>query len=215
MALTTEELRDGVRYWLCKTDWPHDFHNAFYEHEVPTVRPNSDFNQEWWNRFYPVLRDWGATRGVGRTILDVNVEARFQALGERWKDVVRHLQEDIEGVEWKQICGFPSLVAGIKDVASPVFTSKFCHFLAPRIFPVVDNKAMGNPFPSYEAYFETAREEWLTTQSTTHHKLIGTLTAEIEKAGSPLFGGFPMKCKLIELCLIGRCKGEQGSGCSP
>jgi hypothetical protein len=69
--------------------------------------------------------------------------------------------------------------AEIKDVTSPVFTSKFCHFLAPRIFPIVDNLPMGNPFPTYEAYFTAGRAEWLSTDSTTQDALIGLLTNEV------------------------------------
>jgi hypothetical protein len=104
-------------------------------------------------------------------------------------------------LEWHQIAAFPTLVAEIKDVTSPVFTSKFCHFLAPRIFPVTDNKLMGLPFPTYEAYFTAGRAEWLGTDRATQDDLIKLLTHEV---GEPLFGDFPMKCKLIELCMIGR-----------
>jgi hypothetical protein len=60
---------------------------------------------------------------------------------------------------------------------------------------------MGNPFPSYEAYFTAGRVEWLGTDSATQDDLVRLLTHEV---GAPLFAGFPMKCKLIELCLIGR-----------
>jgi hypothetical protein len=49
---------------------------------------------------------------------------------------------DITGVTWAQVGGFANLVGEIKPMkglASPVFTSKFCHFLLPKVFPVVDN----------------------------------------------------------------------------
>lgn len=99
------------------------------------------------------------------------------------------------------MASFPSLAAEIKDVASPVFTSKFCHFLAPRIFPVVDNRAMGNPFETYRQYFVTGRAEWLGTDAATQDELIRLLSQEV---GAPLFDGYPTKCKVIEICMIGR-----------
>lgn len=67
------------------------------------------------------------------------------------------LASDIAQVQWAQVAAFVKIVSEIKNVASPVFTSKFCHFLAPRIFPFIDNATMGNPFFSYEAYYQTAQ----------------------------------------------------------
>lgn len=45
---------------------------------------------------------------------------------------------------------------------SPVFTSKFCHFLVPRVFPVVDNEAMKNTH-TYEGYFRYVQDQWALT----------------------------------------------------
>ena len=89
-------------------------------------------------------------------------------------------------------------------MASPVFTSKFCHFLAPAIFPVVDNAAMGNPFSTYEACFRTFRAEWLSTDEVTRQALVFRLTKLID---APLVAGYPTKNKIVELCLIGRNQG--------
>jgi hypothetical protein len=119
-----------------------------------------------------------------------------------WDETVAlNLNNDIANVEWQQIATFPALVAEIKDVKSPVFTSKFCHLLAPRIFPVVDNAAMGNPFPTYKCYYISGRDEWLETDPATQQALEARLTEQIDV---PLVENYPTKCKLIELCLIGR-----------
>jgi hypothetical protein len=194
----------GIRYWRT-TDWPQDFHNSYYEHVLSGVRiTNGTFDLQWWDRFYPILHDWRATRPASRMVLTTRAQERFQQLGEAWSSVIApNLSRDIETLEWKQIAAFPLLATEIKPLKypSPVFTSKFCHFLAPSIFPIVDNAAMGNPFATYAAYFTKAREEWLSTDSATQVELIGVLTQAI---GAPLFSEFPMKCKLIELCLIGR-----------
>jgi hypothetical protein len=201
MALTVDQLRDGISYWR-GTDWGQDFQNSFYEYELARVQMNGQFNEQWWGQFLPILREWIATRPYPHAVISARARERFEALREAWATAVApYLDNDIAELEWHQIEPFPLVVAEIKDVASPVFTSKFCHFLAPRIFPVVDNKAMGNPFPTYEAYFTTGRREWLETDRATQDELVALLTKEI---GAPLFGRFPMKCKLIELCLMGR-----------
>jgi hypothetical protein len=205
MALTIDELRNGVNYWRLKK-FPPDFHNAFYQHDLVAINANGLFSQAWWERFLPVLKRWKATRnGPADYILTLRAQTRLGALRKTWSVAVApYLNIDIAGVGWHQIAAFPSLAAEIKDVTSPVFTSKFCHFLAPRIFPVTDNKLLGLPYPTYEGHFTASRAEWLGTASVTQHELISLLTHEV---GAPLFGGYPMKCKLIELCMIGRRHG--------
>jgi hypothetical protein len=68
-----------------------------------------------------------------------------------------HYRElDITGVTWAQASGYADLVGEIKPMKglpSPVFTSKFCHFLLPKVFPVVDSEGSGNRWPRYQQYF--------------------------------------------------------------
>ncbi len=204
MSLTVEHLNSGIRYWRT-TKWPQDFHNDYYRHVLEGVRVRDGaFNTQWWERFYPILHDWVATRPKSRQFLTSRAQERFERLGKAWATLIEpRLQDDIANVEWRDIAAVPLLVAEIKPLKypSPVFTSKFCHFLAPRIFPVVDNKAMGNPFATYEVYYTTARGEWLSTDSATRAELINVLTQAI---GAPVFSDFPLRCKVIELCLVGR-----------
>ncbi len=164
MSLTVEDLAHGIRYWRT-TDWPQDFHNNYYAQVLSGVRiTNATFDIEWWNRFYPILHDWRATRPASRLFLTTRVQERFKQLGEAWSSTgAPNLSQDIETLEWQQIAALPLVVTEIKPLKypSPVFASKFCHFLAPRIFPIIDNKAMGNPFTTYGAYFATARKEWI------------------------------------------------------
>jgi hypothetical protein len=205
MALTVRELQEGIKYWREETCWPTDFHNSFYERDLPTIQGNGSFDQRWWKRFHCLLEDWQATRGCRRTVLDSLAQERFPLLRGTYARVIApHLGEDIEGVDWPAIAEFPLLVTEIKPLKSPspVFTSKFCHFIAPSIFPVVDNEAMGKPFGKcYEAHFRNSRMEWLATDSQNRTALADMLAQE---AGTPLFTGFPIKNKLVELCLIGR-----------
>lgn len=108
---------------------------------------------------------------------------------------------------WKDVAAFPAEVAKIKPMktgVSAVFTSKFCHFLLPSIFPVVDNEALGNGWQDYESYFTCVQTEWASTDGCTRDQLIAELTCTIEEEGRPLFAGFPLINKIVELRLMGR-----------
>ena len=154
---------------------------------------------------WPKLYSWSATRGpYSKVILTQNANDQDRALREEWVVSILPLLNrdiDIEDVKWDQISKFTDIVSKIKMVKSPVFTSKFCHFLAPRIFPVTDNAAMGNPFKTYEDYFKNAKNEWTKTDQKTRDNLEATFKRSIN---TTLDNNFPIKCKLIEICLIGR-----------
>jgi len=200
VPLTATELEQGLAYWRT-TAWPRDFHNGFYRTMAET-NPHGAFDDAWWAGFLPVLRAWIATRPKSSAFLTPRAQERFSALSSTWALCVEpHLGEDIANVEWRDVAPFPALVAEIKDVASPVFASKFCQFLAPPIFPIVDNAAMGNPHATYEAGFNVYRREWLSTDEAVREALVARLAGLIEE---PLAGAFPMTNKVVELCLIGR-----------
>lgn len=193
-------MEQGLECWF-GTGWPHDFHNAFYR-QMADANSRGLFSDRWWEGFLPVLRAWRATRPRGSGFLTSRARERFGALSSAWSDSVEPvLARDGEDVRWAEVSPFPELVAEIKDVDSPVFAAKFCHFLAPRVFPLVDNAAMGNPYPTYEACFEAYRREWLSTEAATREALTRRLT---ELIGEPLADGYPLRNKVVELCLIGR-----------
>ena len=203
MSLTSAELERGVTYWLVTT-WPSDFHNGFYR-LMADANPHGSFDDAWWADFLPVLRAWRATRPRGSAFLTSRARERLSALTRAWARTVEpNLDGDVASLGWSQVSAFPVLVAEIKDVASPVFTSKFSHFLAPAIFPLVDNAAMGNPFSTYEACFAAYRAEWLATDDAILRALVSRLTDLIK---APLADGYPTKIKVVELCLIGRNHG--------
>ena len=204
MSLKLAELERGVAFWQSGTKWPPDFHNDFYR-RMADANPRGAFDDAWWVAFLPELRKWRATRPRGSAFLTSRAQARFSVLARVWELTVEpNLGQDIASIEWSRVSAFPALVSEIKNVASPVFTSKFCHFLVPAIFPVVDNAAMGNPFSTYEACFRTFKAEWLSTDEVTRQALVSWLTNLID---APLVAGYPTKNKIVELCLIGRNQG--------
>jgi hypothetical protein len=203
VSLTSAEMERGITYWLATT-WPRDFHNGFYR-IMADANPHGSFNAAWWADFLPMLRQWRATRPRGSAFLTSRARERFSAMARAWALTVElNLGGDIASLEWSRVSAFPALVTEIKNVASPVFTSKFCHFLAPAIFPLVDNAAMGNPFPTYEACFAAYRAEWLATEEAILQALVSRLAHLID---APLADGYPTKNKVMELCLIGRNHG--------
>ena len=202
MAFQLNELNQGIAYWRRRPNWPQDFHNDFYRCIGTEIQNYGLFNQQWWDAFLPRLRQWRATRPKSSAYLTARVKDCFNALNNSWnQNIVPVIGQDIEAVEWQNIAPFVRLVAEIKNVESPVFSSKLCHFLAPHIFPVVDNAAVGNHFDSYETYFNAVRTEWCETDNYTKGKLTDLIT---NKIGYKMLPNYPVKCKVIELCLIGR-----------
>jgi hypothetical protein len=199
MSLTVAELNAGITYWRT-TRWPQDFHNAFYG-EMAEANPNGNFTPQWWSGFLPILSAWKAIRPKSQAFITNRAARRFAQISQDWADgIAPVLTSDIASIQWPQISTFTAIASQIKDVDSPVFTSKFCHFLAPHIFPVIDNAAMGNPFSTYHAYYLCAQSQWIATAAHVQTDLVKALTDAI---GAPI-EGYPMKCKIIELCLIGR-----------
>lgn len=201
-----QELADGVAFWRSRRVWPMDFHNSDYE-RWHRENPHGEFTMEWWRPFLKTLRAWIATRPVSGEVLTIRFQERVSVLGEAWSSACEpYLDGDISTVTWEQVQAFPTVVAGIKPTLtpSPVFTSKFCHFLLPRVFPVVDNEGLGNRWPTFESYFRFVQEQWVATEAAVRNRLVSELTTLIESTGSPVFAGFPMANKIVELRLTGR-----------
>jgi hypothetical protein len=136
------------------------------------------------------------------------VRQHRDALAQAWAAQCASCRDlDITGVTWAQVGGFADLVGEIKPMkglASPVFTSKFCHFLLPGVFPVVDNEGSGNRWPRYQQYFNHVQSLWASTLDDTRAVLIAVMTDAVESAGAKLNPEFPLVNKTVELRLIGR-----------
>lgn len=199
MTLTVQELRAGIRYW----PWSRDLHNQFYRDIASCFDGN--FDDAWWDCVWGPLYKWRATRGGGtKRAMQARAQKLYPRLNEEWgRHCVPLLKSgaDLESVKWDEVAPFADLVTQIKNVRSPVFTSKLCHFLLPRVFPVVDNRAMGNPYRTYADYFAAARTEWLDTPAPVQKQLRSVLGTRI---GSQMNRDYPEVSKIVELCFIGR-----------
>jgi len=201
-----EEFAAGIAFWKGRGAWPADLHNADYVRWA-AENPGGNFTLAWWEGFLPTLHAWRATRPKSGTELTERFLECRERLSAAWAEACSpHLDADISSVKWERVCAFPGVVAEIKVLKerSPVFPSKFCHFLLPRVFPVVDDEGLGNRWRTYEAYFRCVQEEWAATDPATREELVQTVKALIEQTGQQVFSGFPMTNKIVELRLIGR-----------
>jgi hypothetical protein len=202
MPLTIDEFRRGVEFWRTRR-WDQDFHNRFYG-QLAAANPHGQFDLGWWETFLPRLVRWRAIRPLSRASMTSHATAAFPALTTAWRQSVAPLAgKDISEFEWDDVAAFPETVTPIKPLRrpSPVFTSKFCHFLAPHVFPVVDNAAMGNRHAHYRDHYQSVRDAWLTTSPATQRVLRQEMTNAV---GGPLAADYPVVNKAVELCLIGR-----------
>jgi hypothetical protein len=207
VPLTVQEFHAGVAAWPVR--WPDDLHNDFYA-RMAAQDPRGEFDEDWWVDFVPHLTAWKALRPVGPRSVTTRVRESLPALRETWAATCAGVVDrDVTGVHWKEVEDFVSVVRSLKrnplrgePVHSPVFTAKFCHFLLPAVFPVVDRKVMGLPFGlDYRAHFEAVQREWESTPEAVQDDLQRLLREEV---GAPLTAGYPVVNKVVELCLIGR-----------
>lgn len=202
MSFTKIEFDKGIEYWKKQVPrWPADYHNEFYK-KLSNSGLTGQFNKDWWEFIWPYIRSWYAYRGKTKLYLTEHYYERMIKLQEVWDKDIKPLQDqDISLVKWETIEEFTSIVAEIKNSSTPVFTSKVCHFLAPQIFPVTDNKASGLPNKTYKEYFYVVQNEWAETDRITQDELIKMMKDII---GVDIFNNYPIKCKIIDICLIGR-----------
>jgi len=205
-SVPVQEFENGVAFWNTHDNWRSDFHNADYR-RWSSENPHGRFSIEWWGPFLKDLQRWIATRPSSGFELTKRFTSVGPRLAEAWETSCEPFFDlDISGVQWDQVKAFPEVVAMIKPTLTPsaVFTSKFCHFLMPQIFPVVDNEALGNAWPSYEKYFRFVQTEWAQTPIETRTELRSALTSLIESGGGEVCEGFPFATKIVELRLMGR-----------
>ncbi len=207
MALTMREFEAGIAYW--RERWPRDLHNCFYA-QLDAENPRGDFTPQWWGGFLPHLTAWKAIRPASPRAVTARVLESLPELREMWTTSCSGIGgDDITAVHWKTVEDLVAVVRTFKQrrlrpepVRSPVFTAKFCHFLLPAVFPVVDRAAMGLPSGSeYGAHYEAVQREWESTPDHVQQELRAALAVQVRE---PLTPTFPVVNKIVEICLIGR-----------
>jgi hypothetical protein len=200
-AISLLAFQNGVRLWNTHANWPRDFHSQLYRDLgallAGGVTPSA------WEQLVDILWDWRAIRPKTKQYIR---ERGAAALGEinRGVDAIRRhrAQFEISDVTWDEVEPLFQTAMNIKDVTRPVFASKLCHFLAPSVFPVIDNEYIGLS-GDYAEYWKSCRQLWAAADG----RLKTELKAELGKYVRPEnAGSYPWATKIVEICLSGMSK---------
>jgi len=202
MPFTVAEINRGLANW--PPHWPQDFHTAFYV-KLDQINHAGMFNEAWWGQLRLELGSWYAHRPKSYAFLDLRAEERLHQLHDQWNAIPQAMRDGgIENpdVHWGALGPFAETVREIKNVMRPVFCSKMCHFIAPRLFVVVDGRMTG--FLGGLAYgdnWNCARDEWIETAGEVRQALLAIM---LDRLPNDAPENYPLVTKCIELCLIGR-----------
>jgi len=201
--LTEANLEAGITYWRnTKTKWEPDFHNAYYEKF--NNRQCTGLNEEWWEWMVHELRLWQASRPKtdayfrerGRERLN-----KLQSARDRIFCAIEPQRPGLENTNWTLLSELYFCAKSIKNVDSPVFASKLCHFIIPNAFPIIDGEAIGFQNNDYARYWDFCQRQWLHCQA--KEKLQSRLRMLI---GQQAVDCYPWSTKLTELCIIRKPK---------
>lgn len=197
--LNDEYLNAGIKFWREeKPWWGQDLNNGLYKH-LASLR-SKGFTEEWWKTILGILRQWVALRPKSKQFIRERGRVRLQILASEYQLLISKCagkMPNITLLEWSDVEPLFSAAKEIKGVPSPVFASKFCHFMLPGVFPIVDNEVLGG-CESYQAYWELCQKLWKETKN--KDVLIKLLTEQI---GNEVISDYPWPTKIFELCLIG------------
>lgn len=197
MAIVSlDNLRAGLRWWDENT-WGKDILNADYG-AIYDVR-SAGVTAQWWAATVDRLSKWRAFRpnytkaGIaarGAGCLSA-ISAQYAAL--RGKSTT---EPSIVDLCWADVAPLFALACDIKPVKSPVFPSKMCHFLFPRLFIPMDNLATG--VLDYEFWWRGMKDEWSRFKD--KDDAVEILTNAL---GAPLHPLYPLETKMMEISQIG------------
>ena len=199
-VLTKTNLEAGIAYWFnTKAKWGDDFHNAYYEDF--NYRQRNGLDEEWWEWMVHELRSWQASRPKTDAYIRERGRQRLhelQAARERILAAAEPESPGLENTNWKLLSELYLCAKSIKNVDSPVFGSKLCHFIIPNAFPIIDGEAIGIQTSDYSIYWDYCRRQWLNCQL--KEELRSHLRTLI---GPGVVDHYPWSTKLTELCIIG------------
>jgi len=211
MITSIENMNAGIAWWQTNmAGWGADIMNA----EYLTIYSDRDggVTELWWEAAVDRLWIWKAIRGPRppnskRAIFDGGVQ-RLNQIAEQY-NAIQSLTESeptICDVSWEDIQELYRLSHEIKwdqrRNASPVFACKMCHFLFPKIFPIIDNLATG--IFEYEFYWRGRKDEWERFPLKEEAQAILAASMEVVEQVHTLY---PWETKIMELSHVGYTHG--------
>jgi len=201
--INIDNLNRGIEIFKGRINWPRDFHNGFYK--LLSEKFNEYFlgiqEPELYLRYIvDNLAIWKALRGrhgfTKQFLMTKLIEENDLLMG--FITVLRNRNLSIDIANYEDIQNIFNFAKGLKRAESPVFASKFCHFLFPNLFVVVDNE-LSQARTDYRTYWEFCKQSWSLCPNKEILKEI--LNEEIQ---NNLIPNYPYSCKIAELCYIGK-----------
>jgi hypothetical protein len=199
MIINLDNLRVGLSWF--RERWGKDLLNADY-HVIYDAR-SGGVTEQWWTTTVDRLSKWRAYRGRNLPNTKVAItEAGLQRLctiAGHFSDLasISTNEPSIADLDWERVGPLFALACSIKP-GSPVFPSKLCHFLFPKLFTVMDTVATG--IFEYEFYWRGMKDEWYRFDEKA--EAIDILTRMME-SDRPLHPRYPVETKIMELSHIG------------
>ena len=198
---TLKHLRKGMERWKAKgatSNWPDDFHNCFYCTQRERMHSRA-FTGNWWKCEVDDLSRWKAIRPHPKERILKRGRSRLAQLHSAFDKLMKATHNgtvQFDRVKWGSAQPLFEVAQSIKNVSSPVFASKLCHFCVPQYYPPYDRDFVRGKV-AYEEYWAACQLHW--HKCTCRRKLRSVLTAQLEDC-SP---SFPFATKIVELCIAG------------
>lgn len=204
-VLNNKNLQKGIDLWYTTT-WPRDFHNNFYQDLH--LRRQHGLNTQWWSPTVDDLWRWKAIRPLKKGIVLARGQNNLEHLQRGYagvQGILGNRTPSLSNLDWKDVANLYHIVSRIKNVNSPVFGSKLCHFIMPDAFPVMDSNMIeklrevtGVSAHSYQDYWQFCKSQWVGCVA--QDQLVRTMQKAI---GPNIFLHYPYAAKITELCLSG------------
>lgn len=193
-------LKAGINYWLTeKPHWPKDFHNEFY-HQLHQLQKDG-LDRAWWCAIVEHLSGWRANRPFSKVVIYKKGLPYLQELETLYNDIICQPQLKsltLDTLTWNDVRPLYHKAKLIKNVQSPVFGSKLCHFILPNAYPVVDQDAVGIRTNDYSDYWRNCKFMW--QHCSDKNRLQSILS---DAVGRRLERDYPWSTKITEICWIG------------
>lgn len=200
--LSLSNLRAGIQAWIERPGWTEDFSAPLY---TQLQADHSErFTEAWWSRTVDRLSQWKALRPRSKAEIFAAGRPRLRELEERHATVAAASDgsgDPFDRARWSVLRPLFELAHGIKGSSTPVFGSKFCHFLLPDLYPVIDGEYTGLGYDGYSGYWHTCHDAWHECRD--RDALVREVARTVPEAHR---AAFPWGTKIVELCAAGRRK---------
>ncbi len=202
MITTLNNLDGGLKWWWERHGhkFPDDICNTEY-YDIYDAR-SAGATERWWAATVKRLGQWRAYRGGKPRITKEEITRRgAQRLSEiaaQYTKLISGAEPCIADLSWEDVAPLFELASQIRGGKSPVFSSKMCHFLFPKLFIVMDNTATS--VLEYEFYWRGMKDEWHRFKEKDEAR---NLLANAIKSAKPVHPLYPFVTRIMELSHIG------------